>query len=316
MNTKKKIIYKLITLVITFAIIFIGVKFFVGEKNEEQKNGLEQIVETIPEGSTLNDVKLSLISTYITPYRNVNLKGNNLIDGSYANRTVFVFTVTGMKDLNKNFKSLNIYNGEDRISCDLLAYQYNEDEVIVFAACDNNITTTGLTYTITATDPSTGEEQTFEKQIENVQVVTKEEVLAGDLLPISEENYWFRTENTTKEDMISKNGSKGPYYEYQRTLNFISFGQENDIDINKLNIVGELGYEYDTEIEVFEDENGEYVDYKNESTTNAKKISIIFKVYASDMNEQVNESIIANINNSYIEYNGSKIIIFDGTKEG
>ena len=123
---KKKILYSLLSILIAFSLILVGVYFVKQNDDLPSNNEVKKPVikeDVIPEESSLNDVQISLISTYTSPYKNIQIEGNNLIDGSYANITVFVFAVTGMEDLNTCFKSLKIYKDESELPCTMFARQ-------------------------------------------------------------------------------------------------------------------------------------------------------------------------------------------------
>ena len=129
----------------------------------------------------------------------------------------------------------------------------------------------------------------------------------------SDNGFWYRAENTEGSNKVSKNNNKGPYYEYTRTLNFYTFGAENNIDIEQLKINSQIPYEYDIFISVAEKSGSEYIEYKAENTTGEKKISVVLKIYTNEMDDTINKEIIENIEKSYFEYNGHKIHLTDGT---
>lgn len=308
----KKSLYKLIVIVITI-ILLGGAFFFIKDDKTEQidtSNETERlVVDEIPKDSDLNNVKINMIANYVIPYKDTQIKGDNLIDGSYANRTVFAFTITGVKQLNELFQSLNIYENEKEIPCNIVAHQYNKDEVLVVAVMDNTIDNKNLKVTTTIRDSKTNDNLTISKELSDEKPILNQNIAVGDLLSVNENSYWYRLKNDNVNDQVSKNGDKGSYFEYTRTLNFLAFGENNIIDINKLKVNSELPYEYEVNTYVTETKSGEHVEYSGKNITGEKQIIVTFKVYTESMDDSINNRILEYIDKSYIEYNDNKIYI-------
>ncbi len=308
----KKILYKILAIII--AIILIGGAVFFLKDDTTTPSSPNQtseklVTDEIPKDSDLNNLKINLISNYVVPYRDIELKGDNLIDGSYANRTVFVFTITNVKNLNELFQTLSIYEKEKEKPCNIIAYQYNKDEVIVVTAIDNTIDIKNLVIAITVRDPKTNDNLTITKELTEDKPILNNNIAVGDLLSVNEKSYWYRQKNDNINDQVSKNGDKGAYFEYTRTLNFLSFGDNNIIDTNKLKIVSDIPYDYEVNTYVTETKNGEHVEYSGKNTTGEKQIIVTFKIYTESMNDSINNRILEYIDKSYIEYGKNKIYI-------
>lgn len=313
---KKKILYSLLSILIAFSLILVGVYFVKQNDDLPSNNEVKKPVikeDVIPEESSLNDVQISLISTYTSPYKNIQIEGNKLIDGSYANRTVFVFAVTGMENLNTCFKSLKIYKDESELPCNMFARQYNKDEVLVFATCDNVINTENMKFSMVIMDPKIGDKMTFSRELSEHTVITPEIVTAGDLLQTSETGFWYRLPNGDVNNKVAKNGDNGLYYEYTRALKFYTFGENHDIDVNDLVLSLDIPYEYDCSITVSEKNKNEFIEYKKENTTSEKQLNISFKIYTDNMDDKINERIIETLDESFFTYKNQKIYISDGT---
>ena len=73
---KKKILYSLLSILIAFSLILVGVYFVKQNDDLPSNNEVKKPVikeDVIPEESSLNDVQISLISTYTSPYKNIQI---------------------------------------------------------------------------------------------------------------------------------------------------------------------------------------------------------------------------------------------------
>lgn len=312
---KNKLVLKLIVTFLAFAVIGVAVYIVnmptAGSQNESLPSDAPVIVE-IEKNNNLNKIELGLVSQYTTYYKNALIGNLNLIDGSYANRTVWIFSISNMENLPSLFKELIIYDGEQQLSIDEVAMQYNEEDVIVIAAADNIIESENFKYAITVVDPKTNEEKTFERKAKQATLSSADDAYNGMLINVQKDGYWVRKENGEQEDRISKNGDKGPYFEYMRTLNFYSFGKNSTIDENKIDVVidSDLNFEYD--IHISEKEGSENVDYKHEPNIGTKTIIVTIKVYEGSLSDEENRKLISAIDRGYLEYGKSQIHLSDG----
>lgn len=266
----------------------------------------------VPESSTLNNLTLNLVDYYTQGYKNVSLQGNNLINGSFANRTVFCFTLSGVDSLNTNLEKIEIFQGDKKISCNIEAHQYlNTDDVLVIAACDNKISNENIKIKATCKDPTTNESLVIERDMatEKTEIPYFDEVAIGEILKISDDGYWFRLNNGEDTNTVSKQDSQGAYFEYTRTLNFISFGTDNAIDLKDLNLYTDLD-DYELTIDTYQtDVDGNSEIYNQETSTGTKQLVLTFRINDTTINDETTLDVIDKINNSYFNINGQYIYI-------
>lgn len=273
-------------------------------------NIVESIENTVPKESSLNDLKVDLINYYTQGYRNVSLPGKNLINGSFANRTVFIALFKNVQDLNKNLTKVELFQQDKKISANIEAHQYGINDVFVISVCDNILPNENLHFKITAKDKD--KEVSLIKNIptEITELSTSNNVVAGSALNLNNNNYWFRLNNEKDTNTISKRDSSGTYYEYTRTIRFISTGLENTLNLDDLNLYTELE-NYKLSIDIKQQNiNDEMEIYKQEPTTTYKEIVLTFKFY-EDIDEEKSLDIIDKINKSYFNINNQYLYIKD-----
>lgn len=309
----KKLAYKGIAIAVAGMLIILACFLIVKPAIDKQQPQSETTTESaIPEDSSLNNLNVNLIDYYTQGYKNVSIEGNNLINGSFANRTVFCFSLTGVSDLNKMLEKIELFQGEKKLSCNVEAHQYvNSNDILVIAACDNKIENENINIKITAKDNSTNETAVLNKTLttEKTEIPIEEKVSPGQILKVSDNGYWIRLNNDEDTNTISKQDSDGAYFEYTRTLNFISFGTNNAVNLKDLNLYTELN-DYNLNIDVYQkdiDSNTQI--YNQETSTGSKQIVLTFRINDTTINDETTLEIIDKINNSYFMLNGQYIYI-------
>ncbi len=304
----KRNLYKIVAVICAGVLLICG--FIWAKQPLIETPVVEDLSEnTVPEESNLNNLTVNLINYYTQGYKNVSIPGKNLINGSFANRTVFVSRFKDVQDLNKKLTKIELFQRDKKLSANIEAHQYRTDDVFVVAVCDNIIPNENLHFKITVKEEDKEVVLERELPVEATALSVEEDVQAGDVLDLNNSNYWLRLDNGEDKNTISKRDSSGTYYEYTRILRFISTGT-TPLNLDLLNLYSDLeGYKLSIEVKQ-QNINDEMEMYSQEASTGYKEILLAFKFY-EDVDEAKVLDIIDKINNSYFNINNQCLYIKD-----
>lgn len=125
---KKKII---IMLEILFLIILLIASFTMLFKKDKKENSFENDKQEIQVENNL-DTMVELIYFNAFPYKKVILPGENLIDGSYGNRSIYLLEINGLDEI----KNIEYKNEKKVFSFNNRIYKKGEN-LFVASVCDN-----------------------------------------------------------------------------------------------------------------------------------------------------------------------------------
>lgn len=144
MNKKK---LKISVLVLTVMLLVSPLFFLKNGDKKIAKNNNEETADIVKNDKSIAD----LIFFRAYPYKNVELKGDNLIDGIYGNRTVYAFKTNGID----NIESINYINGDKTLSFNNYVFK-KDGQLYIFSATDNIMDPANQNITITISGSNKG----------------------------------------------------------------------------------------------------------------------------------------------------------------
>lgn len=119
-----------ILIIVCSVILIISPLFFI-KNNNKNKNVDKNIIMGTRTKSGPASADLVFFKAY--PYKNVEFSGDNLIDGIYGNRTVYVFRLNDINEV----ETINYKNGEKTLSFN--NHTFKKDGILYIASATDNI---------------------------------------------------------------------------------------------------------------------------------------------------------------------------------
>lgn len=120
-----------ILIIFCSAVLIIFPLFFMNNNNNNNKNIGKNIVSDAH--TQVGPASADLVFFKAYPYKNVEFSGDNLIDGIYGNRTVYVFKLNDIDEI----EAINYKNGEKTLSFN--NYTFKKDGILYIASATDNI---------------------------------------------------------------------------------------------------------------------------------------------------------------------------------
>lgn len=304
MKKKDKLLIK-ISILIGFLIILTSLLMMDNDRTIipiRLKDDKELVVDKLPE--EYNNLNVKMITNYSIPASQITTK-TNLTETK--EKTVIAFWISGIDNISDVFKSLTLYESRKEKKCDITILNKNKNNIYVIAICDGYVDFGSMFVTLGIKDPKSKNILTLEGTVINETQEILKDIAIGDIFYVMDTDCWYRLNNDNLKISEQKQDKNGKYYEYEKTLNFFTFGYYTNIDTSKIKIISDIPYENEINYEIYEIENDEKTSYKRKNTTGKKQICVTFKVYMDKLDEKVTKDI----ENSYISYDDKKISLKD-----
>lgn len=200
MNKKK---LKISVLVLTVMLLVSPLFFLKNGDKKIAKNNNEETADIVKNDKSIAD----LIFFRAYPYKNVELKGDNLIDGIYGNRTVYMFKTNGID----NIESINYINGDKTLSFNNYVFK-KDGQLYIFSATDNIVDPATQKITITINGSNNGHKVSSTQEVKTEKLSNNAPFIVSD-----------------PKTIYSKSDNKHKYVEIIKEYDIINLDIENPL---------------------------------------------------------------------------------------